>query len=140
MKEEKISVCMTTYNGENHIAEQLESILKQLNGNDELIISDDGSSDKTIEIINEFKDTRIRLFLNSFRNIILNFEFALSKATGSIIFLSDQDDIWYDNKVSELVKILKKYDLVYTNASVFNETKDNNVLFNKRVIVFFNSF
>src|SRR5690606_26359089 len=99
MREQKISVCMATYNGENHIEEQLESILKQLKDNDEVIISDDGYSDKTIELIKGFNDPRIKLFLNSFRNIILNFEFALSKATGDFIFLSDQDDIWYDNKV-----------------------------------------
>ena len=132
MREQKISVCMATYNGENHIEEQLESILKQLKDNDEVIISDDGSSDKTIELIKGFNDPRIKLFLNSFRNIILNFEFALSKATGDFIFLSDQDDIWYDNKVIIVVSLLQKYDLVYTNASVFNEIKEDNILFNKR--------
>src|SRR5690606_9563374 len=99
---------------------------------DEVIISDDGSSDKTIELIKGFNDPRIKLFLNSFRNIILNFEFALSKATGDFIFLSDQDDIWYDNKVIIVVSLLQKYDLVYTNASVFNEIKEDNILFNKR--------
>lgn len=132
MREDKISVCMTTYNGEKYIVEQLESILKQLNINDEVVVSDDGSTDKTILLIKGFKDPRIKLYFNSFKNIILNFEFALSKATGKIIFLSDQDDVWYDNKVSELKKILKTYDLVYTNAAVFNEIKEQNVLFNQR--------
>lgn len=132
MKEDKISVCMTTYNGENHIVEQLESILRQLKDTDEVIISDDGSTDKTIDLINGFNDIRIKLYLNSFRNIVLNFEFALSKATGNIIFLSDQDDIWYDNKVAEITEILGNYDLVYTNASVFSDRKEINTLFNQK--------
>lgn len=132
MKEDIISVCITTYNGEKYIEEQLESILKQLKNNDEVVISDDGSSDKTIQLIKGFQDSRIKLFINSFKNIILNFEFVLNKATGNIIFLSDQDDIWYDNKVSEVVKILRNYDLVYTNASVFKDTKEDGFLFNKR--------
>lgn len=132
MIKKKVSVCMTTFNGEKFIEAQLESILKQLENNDEVIVSDDGSSDKTIQLIKDFNDPRIKLYINSFRNIILNFEFALSQATGQIIFLSDQDDIWYDNKVSELISILNTYDLVYTNASVFNDIKEENLLFNKR--------
>ena len=59
-----ISVAMATYNGEKYIKEQLDSILSQLNIDDELIISDDGSKDGTIDIINEYmkKDKRIKLF------------------------------------------------------------------------------
>ncbi len=56
-----ISVAIATYNGEKYIKEQLESILKQLNKNDEIIISDDGSADKTIEIAKSFNDKRIKI-------------------------------------------------------------------------------
>ena len=58
-----ISVCIATYNGEKYIGEQIASILKQLNANDEVIISDDGSTDATLSIIKTFQDPRIRVIL-----------------------------------------------------------------------------
>ncbi|PCJ97706.1 MAG: alpha-L-Rha alpha-1,3-L-rhamnosyltransferase [Flavobacteriaceae bacterium] len=126
MEKKSISVCIATYNGELYIEEQLKSILKQLNENDEVIISDDGSTDRTIEILKSFDDPRIKLHHSSFQNVILNFENALQKATGEIIFLSDQDDIWFKNKVVESLKVLEKNDLVFSNLSVFsNEVAEN---------------
>lgn len=59
---EKISVAMATYNGEQYIEEQLKSVLKQLNDNDEIIISDDGSTDSTMNIIDGIGDCRIKVF------------------------------------------------------------------------------
>ncbi len=100
----KISVCMATYNGEKYIKEQLESILIQLSDNDEVIISDDSSSDSTLEIIQSFNDDRIKLFCDKiFHSPIFNFENALQHVTGDVIALSDQDDIWKNNKI-EIVK------------------------------------
>ena len=91
---------MATYNGERFIRQQLESILPQLSPDDELVISDDSSSDGTVGVIKEFHDPRIRLFEGqSFRNPVLNFEFALMQAKGEIILLADQDDIWLPNKL-----------------------------------------
>ena len=52
----KISVCLATFNGEKYLQQQIESILIQLGDNDELIISDDGSSDQTLNIIESFSD------------------------------------------------------------------------------------
>jgi len=115
----KISVCMATYNGERYLKEQLDSILKQLSFTDEIIISDDGSQDRTIEIIESFGDSRIKLFHSTQQNLIYNFENALSKASGDIIFLSDQDDIWYENKVEKSMYHLQKYGLVFSNALTF---------------------
>jgi glycosyltransferase involved in cell wall biosynthesis len=99
-----ISVCIATYNGEKYIKEQLDSILFQLNVEDEVIISDDGSSDTTLEIIKSYQDSRIFLFENSFKNVVLNFEFVINKAKGDYIFLSDQDDIWHKDKVEVYIK------------------------------------
>jgi len=96
----KISVCLATYNGEKYIYKQIESIISQLGKNDEIIISDDSSNDKTIEIIKTFKDERIRIFCdNTFFSPIYNIENAIKNASGEIIVLSDQDDIWLDNKI-----------------------------------------
>lgn len=58
----KISVCIPTYNGEKYIGEQLESILKQLDMQDEVIISDDNSTDHTLEVVRRLNDNRIRIY------------------------------------------------------------------------------
>lgn len=115
----KISVCMATYNGEMYIKEQIESILLQLNASDELIISDDQSSDRTCTIVNEFNDPRIKLIINNGeKGYTRNFENALKKSNGDIIFLSDQDDIWVDNKVEIMLKYLEKSQMVISNAKI----------------------
>ena len=115
----KISVCMATYNGEKYIKEQLESILNQSLPVDEIIISDDSSTDNTVRIIKDLNESRIVLLENNkFRSPIFNFENALNNATGSVIFLSDQDDIWMTDKVRILNENLKQYDLVVSDASL----------------------
>jgi len=96
-----LSVCMATYNGENYLREQLDSILPQLAPEDELVISDDSSTDRTLEIIHSFADDRIRLLTgNRFFSPIYNFENALKQANGDIIALADQDDIWLPDKLA----------------------------------------
>ena len=59
-----VSVVMTTYNGEKFIREQLESILCQIGENDEIVISDDSSIDKTVSLIESYNDKRIKIFKN----------------------------------------------------------------------------
>lgn len=117
-----ISVCMATYNGEQFIREQVESILTQLGTNDELIISDDSSTDGTLQIISQLSDSRIQVLTNqSVRSATRNFENALHHATGDLIFLSDQDDIWFPHKMSIMMPYLQKYDLVVSNCDFINE-------------------
>jgi len=116
---------MASYNGELYIKEQINSILFQLSKTDELIISDDGSTDNTIAIINKFHDDRIRLLFHKnkeekyqFKNTTKNIEFALQKAKGDIIFLADQDDVWLSNKVSIMLSALNNNHLVVSNCKV----------------------
>ena len=116
-----ISVCMATYNGEKFIYEQLCSILSQLYENDELIISDNGSSDSTVDIIKSFNDKRIKLINCEVKSIVYNFENSLNYATGDIIFLSDQDDIWLYGKLEEIKKEISDCDLVVTDCKVVDE-------------------
>lgn len=117
-----ISVCLATYNGEKYIKEQLDSILSQLSENDEVIVSDDSSSDKTVEIIKAYKDNRIKMFENQkFKSPIFNFENALKHASGDIMVLSDQDDIWQDNKIETIKKHMQEYDLVLSDAVIIDE-------------------
>jgi glycosyltransferase involved in cell wall biosynthesis len=115
-----ISVCMATYNGEKYLDQQLKSILAQLQDNDEVIISDDGSIDGTLAIVDSFHDSRIKLYHHNGHDYTRNFEFALGKATGKYIFLCDQDDYWMPSKVEDVCDYFEngKYDLVVTDASV----------------------
>lgn len=118
----KVSVCIATYNGSKFIKQQLDSILIQLGENDEVIISDDSSTDNTIGIIRSLNDNRIQLFEEKkFKHHTPNFEFALSKSTGDYIFLSDQDDVWLCDKVKIMINWLKDYNLVVCDCIVVNE-------------------
>ena len=115
------SVCIATYNGEKYIYDQLSSILSQINIDDEVIISDDNSTDNTIQIINNINDPRIKLIKGGFRNFTFNFENAIKHAKGEYIFLSDQDDIWLPNKYATTLKYLKNYDLICSDAIITNQ-------------------
>lgn len=118
----KISVCMATYDGEKYIKQQLDSILSQLSDNDEIIISDDSSSDKTIDIIKNYNDSRIKLFENQkFKSPIFNFENALKYSSGDIIVLADQDDIWKPNKIVTIKNYMQDYDLVVSDANIIDK-------------------
>ncbi len=136
-----ISVCMATYNGEKYIEEQVKSILPQLAENDELIVSDDGSTDKTLEILENFNDKRIKIFKHHRQNVKIpfylqsnitdkfyfitrNFENALKNANGDYIFLSDQDDFWYPEKIKTMLKFLDKDRLVICNAWVVGDNME----------------
>jgi len=119
-----ISVCMAVYNGEKYLREQIESILKQLSPEDELVLSDDASTDASIEIIERIKDSRLILLKNEKRlGPIYNFERALVHCRGDLIFLSDQDDLWLTGKVNACVQKLKEYDLILHDAFVLRENK-----------------
>ncbi len=95
---------MASYNGERYIAAQLDTILKQLRPFDEVVISDDCSTDSTLEIIRSFGDDRIRIVASpGYRNPIFNFENAMSASVGDIIVLADQDDVWLDNRIKQIL-------------------------------------
>lgn len=117
----KISVCIATYNGEKYILKQLNSILPQLREDDEIVISDDSSSDRTVELLKALNDPRIRILGNQkFRNPIFNFENAMLNAKGDFIFLSDQDDLWMPDKVAVVLGALKDSDLVLTDCEIID--------------------
>lgn len=102
-----ISVILASYNGELYIREQIDSILSQLRQCDELIITDDGSNDNTINVVQSYvdRDPRVTLIAGPQRGVIANFEFGIKHATNDIICLSDQDDVWKQNKVETICKL-----------------------------------
>jgi glycosyltransferase involved in cell wall biosynthesis len=98
---------MATYNGQQYIAEQIDSILPQLLSTDELIVCDDASSDATVKIAHSYSDPRIKIVANA-SNIghARNFERAIQNAKGEVIFLSDQDDVWVSGRVEVMLSAL----------------------------------
>ncbi|MBR3289830.1 MAG: glycosyltransferase family 2 protein [Clostridia bacterium] len=107
------SVAMATYNGGAYIREQLDSVRAQLDPDDEIIVSDDGSTDDTRAIVEALSanDPRIRLTDGPQQGLIRNFEHALSLCRGEIIFLSDQDDVWLPGKVETCTAALSSPDV-----------------------------
>lgn len=112
-----ISVCMAVFNGERYVHEQVTSILKQLSSNDELIVSDDFSTDGTLAVIRAIDDDRIKVISNSMcSGYSGNFENAIKLALGDYIFLSDQDDVWVEGKVNKMCEALESAELVVSDA------------------------
>lgn len=123
---EKVDILLATYNGEQYLREQLNSILSQSYSNFRLLISDDLSTDGTREILAEYveKDKRIIIF-NQEKNlgVVKNFEFLLKKVENKYYMFSDQDDIWKENKIEKSIQTLEETnsDLVYTDLEVVDE-------------------
>jgi glycosyltransferase involved in cell wall biosynthesis len=94
-----VSVIMATYNGERFVAAQLESIIQCLHEDDEIVVVDDGSTDNTLQILRSVRWPNLVLLQNpSNLGVRKSFELALRRATGDIIFVCDQDDIWANGK------------------------------------------
>ncbi len=116
----RITVCMAAYNGSRYIEEQLRSILDQLEDGDEVIVVDDCSTDDTASRVASLDDARIRLVRAAANaGYVKTFERAISLATGEVVFLSDQDDIWLPGRVDVMVEALDDAELVVTNFSYF---------------------
>ena len=115
------SVCVATYNGEKYIEEQLRSILTQIAADDEVIVSDDGSTDGTCAIVESLTDPRIKLLHHNGHNFKQNFIYALQHTQGEYIFLSDQDDVWMPEKYRICCEQLQNFDLVITDSVVTDE-------------------
>lgn len=121
-----VSVCIAMHNGGNYIIEELKSILPQLGEDDEVVISDDGSTDGCIQAVKDLHDERIMIYpyvcdksITMLRQFVTcNFENALRHAKGDVIFMADQDDIWKPNKVKVCLEQLQHYDLVLSELDI----------------------
>ena len=112
MADKKVAIIMSTYNGEPFIRQQLDSILNQTYKNIELVVRDDGSKDKTVEIIKEYQEKyeNIKFFQGENLGFVKSF-FELLKLTEADYYsYADQDDIWIENKIEPAVNSLNKLD------------------------------
>lgn len=133
IENKKIDILMATYNGEKYLVEQLDSIINQTYRNWNLLIRDDNSTDKTLEIIQDYqkKDNRIKLLKDNKGNlgIVKNFEELLKNSESEFIMFSDQDDIWIENKLDAYLKTAEKIKtkgfLLHSDAVLFNKNKSD---------------
>ena len=123
----RVSVAMAAYNGETYIRQQIDSILQQLGSRDELVISDDGSTDRTMEIIRSYAaaDPRICLLSGPGLGIKQNIANAIAHTSGAYIFLADQDDVWMPDKVRRVLEVFREkkchvvvHDCIVTGADL----------------------
>ncbi|NGZ90282.1 glycosyltransferase family 2 protein [Psychroflexus maritimus] len=124
----KISIAMATYNGERFLQEQLDSFVAQSRLPDELVVSDDCSTDGTLEILERFaKEAPFEVIINKNKNNLGyagNFNRALELTTGDLVFLSDQDDVWFDNKIEVMCNHASNTDkMVLLNDAVITDTE-----------------
>lgn len=108
MNEQLISVIIGSYNNGNVIHETIESFTKQTYQNIEILLVDDGSTDNTFEVMNQYKDkdSRIKVFSQENKGASAARELGYLHATGDFIFLSDADDVWDSEILSDLKSLL----------------------------------
>lgn len=119
-----VSICMATYNGGKYIKEQMDSILAQEfkenpDAEMEIVVSDDGSTDDTLQIVEAYHDPRIRIvhhvhhrkykYYKTLRTVTDNFVNAINNSRGEYIFFTDQDDVWYPWKVDRQLTCLRNW-------------------------------
>ena len=110
-----VSVCMGIYNGEKFIEKQLQTIYRQSRPADEVILCDDCSTDRTVDIVKKFiSDYKLeetwRLYENTEnKGYPGNFYYAMSLCTGDVVFLADQDDVWHGAKIEKMCNMFRLY-------------------------------
>lgn len=132
-QEKKIEILLATYNGEKYLNEQIDSIINQTYTNWKLLIRDDGSEDRTFEILKEYekRDERINILRDNKGNLgfVKNFEELLKNSSEEFIMFSDQDDYWLENKIEKYIGVLENLDaeklkkplLIHSNSFVCDE-------------------
>ncbi|WP_338941129.1 glycosyltransferase family 2 protein [Fusobacterium polymorphum] len=127
---ETIDILLPVYNGENYLKEQIESILLQSYKNLRLLIRDDNSTDNSVSIINEYsnKDARVLVIKDNFGNLglVKNIEKLLENSTSEYIMFTDQDDVWFQNKMEKMYELIVNKDkdipiLLHSNCYVTDE-------------------
>lgn len=121
----KVSACMAVHNGEAYLGPQTASILSQLRHGDEIVAVDDCSQDRSLFVLDQIADPRLRIYRNEKNlGVVGTFERALSLSTGDIIFLSDQDDLWLSGKLAAALRVFAsrpEVTMVATDAAVIDE-------------------
>lgn len=126
-----VSVVIATYNGEKYIRKQLDSIIQQTYPIHEIIIQDDCSTDRTLAIVEEYAQRypNIKLFVNEHNlGFNQNFRNAAMRATGDLVAISDQDDVWFPYKIEKQVEAIGNHDICWSSYTRGTEMKTATIL------------
>lgn len=119
-----VSVALCTYNGQEHLSAQLESVLNQQGVELEVVVCDDASDDGTWPMVEQWaaRDSRVRAMRNPERlGVNRNFELALTRCRGEFIALCDQDDVWAPSKLRATVPLLDHHIMGYCDSMFIDE-------------------
>ncbi len=115
-----VSIIMPCYNAESYVAQSIESVLAQTYDNWELLITDDVSTDKSVEILTQYctKDDRINVLVPDYhQGIARTRNMSISRAKGRFVAFLDSDDVWYPEKLEKQIKFMLENDLAFTYSS-----------------------
>ncbi len=126
MENKLISVIISLYNKEQWIASTIQSVLDQTYQNFELIIVNDGSTDRSLEVASNFKDERIKIYSIDNGGVSHARNYGISKSKGNYIAFLDADDTWFKTHLEQLVEVSKNYNAdvtcdKYTSGKINNE-------------------
>ena len=130
--ERMISIIMPAYNSEKYISEAIESVCNQSYMNWELLIVNDGSTDRTPDILNKYaeNDNRIKVFHRENAGVSTARNIALSYASGDLVTFIDSDDVYHPNRLEKMVQVFEKYPTCDFVFSKFLEFKGKLILQN----------
>lgn len=124
-----ISIAIATYNGSKYLSKQLDSVLQQTYTNLEIIIVDDYSTDDTVKILENYQDSRIKLYQNSQNlGLLKTFSRAIELSHGEYVALCDQDDIWLPHKIETIINHIGDNLLIHSDAKLID--KEDHVIGN----------
>ena len=124
----KVTVCISAYNGSKYIAETILSVLNQTHNNIELLITDDASSDNTLDIVKSIKDPRIKIFQNKYNlGVTKNINKMVRNASGDFCILLGQDDLFQPDHLDCMLKqfVQSEVILVHCDARLIDEKGEN---------------
>lgn len=125
-KQQRVSVVMCTFNGERYLRQQIDTIIRQTLTPFEIIVQDDGSTDATLSILDEYskEHPEIKIYTNKGRHgVNSNFFSAMQRATGDYIAICDQDDIWVDNKLEKQARAIGDNMMCVCRTEPFSDEK-----------------
>ena len=110
VREEKVQILMSTYNGKKYLKEQMDSLLSQTYKNIEILVRDDGSSDGTGEILETYQKqhSNVRVYLQENIGLVDSFFWLLEQSDAGYVAFCDQDDIWKPEKIERAVEKLEQ--------------------------------
>lgn len=128
MNNKKVIVLLSTYNGEKYLKEQIDSILNQSYPNIEIYIRDDGSKDKTTEILKQYQAKQIHVIVGENMGFVGSFFEVLKQAPQADYYaFADQDDVWEKDKIRRAIEILEENQnedipiMYYSNYDFYDE-------------------